>query len=30
VLNEQAKALQADGVQAIVAVVHEGGDADGA
>jgi 5'-nucleotidase len=29
VLNEQAKALQADGVQAIVAVVHEGGDADG-
>ena len=29
VLNEQAKALQAQGVQAIVAVVHEGGDADG-
>jgi 5'-nucleotidase len=29
VLNEQAKALQAEGVQAIVAVVHEGGDADG-
>lgn len=29
VLNEQAKALQAAGVQAIVAVVHEGGDADG-
>ena len=28
-LNEQAKALQAEGVQAIVAVVHEGGDADG-
>ena len=29
VLNEQAKALQDQGVQAIVAVVHEGGDADG-
>ncbi|MGZ9030595.1 MAG: bifunctional metallophosphatase/5'-nucleotidase [Burkholderiaceae bacterium] len=29
VLNEQAKALQEQGVQAIVAVVHEGGDADG-
>jgi 5'-nucleotidase len=29
VLNEQAKALQAQGVQAIVAVVHEGGEADG-
>ena len=29
VLNEQAKVLQAQGVQAIVAVVHEGGDADG-
>ena len=29
VLNAQAKTLQADGVQAIVAVVHEGGDADG-
>jgi 5'-nucleotidase len=29
VLNEQAKALQDRGVQAIVAVVHEGGDADG-
>jgi 5'-nucleotidase len=29
VLNEQAKSLQAEGVQAIVAVVHEGGDADG-
>jgi 5'-nucleotidase len=29
VLNEQAKALQAEGVQAIVAVVHEGGEADG-
>jgi 5'-nucleotidase len=29
VLNERAKALQAEGVQAIVAVVHEGGDADG-
>jgi 5'-nucleotidase len=29
VLNEQARALQAEGVQAIVAVVHEGGDADG-
>jgi 5'-nucleotidase len=28
-LNAQAKALRADGVQAIVAVVHEGGDADG-
>lgn len=28
-LNEQARALQADGVQAIVAVVHEGGQADG-
>jgi 5'-nucleotidase len=29
VLNEQAKVLQDQGVQAIVAVVHEGGDADG-
>ncbi len=29
VLNEQAKALQDQGVQAIVAIVHEGGDADG-
>lgn len=29
VLNEHAKALQAAGVQAIVAVVHEGGEADG-
>lgn len=29
VLNEQARALQAQGIQAIVAVVHEGGDADG-
>jgi len=29
VLNDQAKALQAQGVQAIVAVVHEGGDAEG-
>ena len=29
VLNEQAKALQGQGVQAMVAVVHEGGDADG-
>jgi 5'-nucleotidase len=29
VLNEQAQALQDQGVQAIVAVVHEGGDADG-
>jgi 5'-nucleotidase len=29
VLNEQARMLQADGVQAIVAVVHEGGHADG-
>ncbi|HEX5638917.1 MAG TPA: bifunctional metallophosphatase/5'-nucleotidase [Burkholderiaceae bacterium] len=29
VLNEQAKALQDQRVQAIVAVVHEGGDADG-
>ena len=29
VLNERATALQAQGVQAIVAVVHEGGDADG-
>jgi 5'-nucleotidase len=29
VLNEQAKALQAEGVRAIVAVVHEGGEADG-
>jgi 5'-nucleotidase len=29
VLNEQARALQDQGVQAIVAVVHEGGDADG-
>lgn len=29
VLNDQAKTLQAQGVQAIVAVVHEGGDADG-
>ena len=28
-LNEQAKALQDQGVQAIVAIVHEGGDADG-
>ncbi len=29
VLNEQAKALEAQGVHAIVAVVHEGGDAEG-
>ena len=29
VLNEQAKNLQTAGVQAIVALVHEGGDADG-
>lgn len=29
VLNAHAKALQARGVQAIVAVVHEGGEADG-
>lgn len=29
-LNEQARRLQADGVRAIVAVVHEGGDTDGA
>jgi len=29
VLNQQARALQDQGVQAIVAVVHEGGDADG-
>jgi 5'-nucleotidase len=29
VLNEQAKALQAEGVQAIIAIVHEGGEADG-
>lgn len=29
VLNQHARALQAQGVQAIVAVVHEGGDADG-
>ncbi len=28
-LNEQARALQSQGVQAIVAVVHEGGVADG-
>jgi 5'-nucleotidase len=28
-LNAQARALQAQGVQAIVAVVHEGGEADG-
>jgi 5'-nucleotidase len=28
-LNERAKELQDQGVQAIVAVVHEGGDADG-
>lgn len=28
-LNQYAKELQAQGVQAIVAVVHEGGDADG-
>lgn len=28
-LNKYAKELQAQGVQAIVAVVHEGGDADG-
>jgi 5'-nucleotidase len=29
VLNQHAKALQGQGVQAIVAVVHEGGDAEG-
>jgi len=29
VLNEHARALQAQGVQAIVAVVHEGGETDG-
>ncbi len=29
VLNEQAEALQRSGVQAIVAILHEGGDADG-
>jgi len=29
VLNEHARALRAQGVHAIVAVVHEGGDADG-
>ncbi len=28
-INQQAKELQAQGVQAIVAVVHEGGEADG-
>ena len=28
-LNQYAKQLQAQGVQAIIAVVHEGGDADG-
>lgn len=28
-VNAQVRALQADGVQAIVAVIHEGGEADG-